>query len=552
MATFAPSSSIGLCNVPFDSTYRNQIYFENAQAQSVWFTSKCVYQFTNYLVVRKTMPNGGVRSSIKVEKNIDELYNCNYMMYMNANHGSKWFYAFITQLIYINEETTEIVFETDVYQTWLFDVEIKESFVVREHSVTDYLGEHRVSEQFQYCDYTYTYVDDIFTLSSWGYLVALSNPCEDQYEGENPKSHSGIYQGLYFYFFNTTELARMRTFFAGLDIDSVQFVTVIPRFCVSNATIGPTEENPNVSPFYIQETSSPAHDVYEYNFDISVGLFEDYKPKNNKLYTSPYTNLLISQHTGDAVVLNLEDFNSQGYGYVELYMYGDISASPSVMVYPRNYRGIPHNVDCGFTVRDFAQCSTTNDAYKLWWAKNRESWMANRDAAITQMALGIVNSGIGGAAGVFTQNPIMATAGFFSGANQIAAGAAQLMQSDATAKAAEYIANRATTGNPTSNLLTAIGWKKFSLYKRSLRKDSAKMVDDFFTMYGYQTNKVKIPNVSKRPYFNYVHTNGINLVGSIPNDDMQRLKRVYDEGVTLWKPNATVGDYSVDNSPTYT
>ena len=91
--------------------------------------------------------------------------------------------------------------------------------------------------------------------------------------------------------------------------------------------------------------------------------------------------------------------------------------------------------------------------------------------------------------------------------------------------------------------------KKYTLafYKRTARKDIAKSVDDFFTMYGYQTNKVKIPNTYSRPYFNYVQTNGVNIVGAIPNDDMERLKRVYDEGVTLWNPNATVGDYSVDN-----
>ena len=88
-----------------------------------------------------------------------------------------------------------------------------------------------------------------------------------------------------------------------------------------------------------------------------------------------------------------------------------------------------------------------------------------------------------------------------------------------------------------------------TIYIRKIKKHQAKIIDDFFTMFGYQTNSVKVPNISSRPYFNYVQTKGVNIVGSIPNDDMRILKAMFDNGVTLWKSTATVGDYSVDNSP---
>lgn len=549
MATFAPSSQIALCNVPFDSTYRNQIYFSNQSQQGVWFTQRAVHRFTDYLVVRKTLPNGGVQSSVRVEKNIDDLYNCNYMMYMNRNHGDKWFYAFITDLIYINEETTEIVFETDVYQTWLFDVELKESFVVREHSVSDYLGEHRIPEDFQCADYTYKYVDDLFTLTTYGYLVALSNPYSSSNEGEMGCLHSGIYQGLYFYYFNSDRYDSMRTFFATLDIDSVQFVTVVPSFCMRNSDIGPTDKNPNVASWYVQPSDKPAEEVYEYNFDITTGLFEGYTPKNMKLYTSPFVNLIVSKHTGSACVYNIEDFNNGAYGFTVFNIYGDISTSPSVMVYPRNYQGIPHNIDSGFTIKDFTQCSTANDAYKLWWAKNREIVNAGYFAAGSQVALGAMNIFMAANAPAPLSNPGANDGAVMGGLGQVVNGVNMGLQTWASTKAAEHEANRTSMGNPSTNLLTAIGWNRFSLYKRSVKKDFAKAIDDFFTMYGYRTNKVKVPNVSSRPYFNYIQTNGINIVGAIPNDDMARLKRIYDEGITLWNPNATVGDYSVDNRP---
>lgn len=53
-------------------------------------------------------------------------------MYQNANYGDKWFYAFIVNMTYISDYTTEIEILTDAFQTWQFDIIFKQSFVERE------------------------------------------------------------------------------------------------------------------------------------------------------------------------------------------------------------------------------------------------------------------------------------------------------------------------------------------------------------------------------------------------------------------------------------
>lgn len=53
-------------------------------------------------------------------------------MYQNENYGKKWFYAFITNMTYENDGMTSITIATDVFQTWQFDINFKESFVERE------------------------------------------------------------------------------------------------------------------------------------------------------------------------------------------------------------------------------------------------------------------------------------------------------------------------------------------------------------------------------------------------------------------------------------
>jgi hypothetical protein len=74
-------------------------------------------------------------------------------MFKNSNFGSKWFYAFLTDIKYINVNMCEVSYETDVYQTWMFDITIHPSFVVREHVDSDTMGEHIVDEGLETGDY---------------------------------------------------------------------------------------------------------------------------------------------------------------------------------------------------------------------------------------------------------------------------------------------------------------------------------------------------------------------------------------------------------------
>jgi len=66
--------------------------------------------------------------AIFLEDVADYFYDCNYLCFQNGGFGNKWLYAFISDILYINENCTAITFEIDVMQTWLFDFEIKKSF----------------------------------------------------------------------------------------------------------------------------------------------------------------------------------------------------------------------------------------------------------------------------------------------------------------------------------------------------------------------------------------------------------------------------------------
>ena len=83
----------------------------------------------------------------------DDVLPYNYVMYQNTNYSNKWFFAFITDIKFFSEGKTDIYIETDVMQTWMFDIEIKKSFVEREHCSYDGIGYNTQPENVQLGEY---------------------------------------------------------------------------------------------------------------------------------------------------------------------------------------------------------------------------------------------------------------------------------------------------------------------------------------------------------------------------------------------------------------
>ena len=127
MATIIPNSEVRLIkNVPFSNNYKNVIQFNDKTSQESYFKGLPNIVADDFKYVR----NNG---TIKVPYYRDEILEYNYLMFKNKAYGDKYFYAFITNISYINPNTSVISFELDVFQTWFMDVEFKPSYVEREH-----------------------------------------------------------------------------------------------------------------------------------------------------------------------------------------------------------------------------------------------------------------------------------------------------------------------------------------------------------------------------------------------------------------------------------
>lgn len=120
-------SKLQLLNINFlNNTYENTIDFASEEAQNTYFTSKVFTSLDlddDYAYVCE-------RQQIVVGFTKDQLQGVNYLRFNNDN---KWWYAFIISKDYVNESCTQITFEIDVMQTFMFDYTIDEAFVLREH-----------------------------------------------------------------------------------------------------------------------------------------------------------------------------------------------------------------------------------------------------------------------------------------------------------------------------------------------------------------------------------------------------------------------------------
>lgn len=121
-------SALYLCkNVPFNNTYETTIDFDDQTKQLAFFNSYVDQTFdeinTTYLRLNK---------NISVGTKLDNLFGINYCYLQNVSDG-KWYFYFIVDKQYVNENCTRLFVEMDVYQTFMFDYSLGECFINREH-----------------------------------------------------------------------------------------------------------------------------------------------------------------------------------------------------------------------------------------------------------------------------------------------------------------------------------------------------------------------------------------------------------------------------------
>ena len=512
-----PNTNIRILkNVPLDNTYEHTIYFNSRDEQQNYFIGLQKYNLTNYTYQR--VKRGTARVGIKS----DDLYDCNYMMFQNTSFGNKWFYAFITSVEYVNNDCSEISFEIDVMQTWHFDYSPDYCFVEREHSVTDIIGENITPESVETGEYIYNNFQPLVAgLDNLAIIVMIGTG--DSLDGN---LNEGVYGGCNYGAFPSNNYgglnALLKVFFQDKP-DSVVAIYMCPIISLQEHGIELISGSTDFKWIDIASEQCGYRIVHTPKTTTNDTL-DGYKPKNNKLYTYPYNFLQVCTTSSSA-----------SYRY-EFFKGGDptfqvdlpYTMPVQVALRPKFYKGSGDTrlITEGLIIDGYPMCSWNTDAYKAWLAQNA-----------TSLTLNGIGNGINIGAGIATGNP-----------NAVAGGVYAIGSSLISAYE-HSVNNNMTKGNINSaNVDISSKAKNFYWGRCSITSEYARIIDNYFTRFGYATKLVKIPNRNSRRHWNYVKTIDATITGSVPADDMKKICSIYDNGITFWKRGNEIGMYNLDNT----
>lgn len=126
-----PSSTINLYS-GVDIDMGEQLAFSSRAYQQAYFASKLAPGGLQHpcTMVRKT---GMIRIEVGRQLSAATIKTCNYISFVNPEFDNKEVYARILDYDYVNNETVDIAYGIDYWQTWMFDVTFKDSYIEREH-----------------------------------------------------------------------------------------------------------------------------------------------------------------------------------------------------------------------------------------------------------------------------------------------------------------------------------------------------------------------------------------------------------------------------------
>lgn len=509
-----PNTTIKILhNVSLNNDYDHTIYFASEQAQRTFFDNniRVKYTLNNQQYQRKE------RGWMQVNLNQNQLWDCTYLMFQNTNYtlapsGSigtsyKWFYAFILNVEYVNENVSKINFEIDELQTWMFDYQLEKCYVEREHSATDNMFENIVDEEIDVGkEYYNAQVVRAFLFNATGvFLVSSELPDETPVSGD-------VY-GNYFTGCNVVEYSTDSTGLALLKHDLDLFISNGKEDAIIAIYQAPIiTGQPSLYPYFEQEyTFSGANFV---NID-------GYAPKNKKLFNFPYNYLSVSDKEGQGKDYKWELWgDSKGLFRIEMCALGQ----PAVEIYPINYREITNDRDEGIVYTNFPFCAWAGDAYQVWLAQNKAS---------------LFNS--------LMVNPVM------FGLGRTSLGEPSVFKNIFSTIASAIDMNNLPPkvhGRMGSNLINLQdGTQGFEFKQMTISNTYAKIIDEYFSKFGYACKRVKVPNTHVRVNWTYTKTIGCEIVGNLPSDSIAKIKSIYDKGITFWSDGLNIGNYGDFTNP---
>jgi hypothetical protein len=594
-----------LSGVPFSNDYKHTRWFDSQSAQEDYFLGKTVV----HSISQNTFQKIEGKNFIACNTNIDSLWGTNYIMFQNNSYNTKWFYAFVTKLEYKNPGTTYVHFEIDVLQTWMFSMTFKPSYVVREHCQlwnTD--GSPVINTVDEGLNYGSNY--ETVNVINWKpynnvlFLVIVTKSLmhkkviTDPVTGSDKTLNPGDFypninsapQPLCYYVHpfkldgslptcwdendeniilsTPTDVLRAMyemdsainnvvsiyiTDYMGfnLDVDSSGSI----RFPSSNfAQVGVLYEVAgSTEDHYLNTLFVNNINQYQPKAVTFTNKYADYRTvKESKLLMFPYTTLLLDDLKGNRQTLKNEYIKGDD---LIINVRGSLGTSNKTSYSIDNYQ-VKDNIEPADLFLSNLENAVLNnnpndlpiltDMLGAFLQGNRNSIQNQLNSTIFSGYMNTMSGVISGASSAVTGN----AQGVVSSGMGIVGGMANtyFQTQGMIAKQQDINNTPPSLSKMGANTYFDYGHNLSGLYliKRQITPEYQKKLEDFFNIFGYKKNEVKLPNFHTRQNWNYIQTAGCVITGNFNNEDLQELKNVFDSGITLWHTD-DIGNYALGN-----
>lgn len=362
-SVWTPDTRITLCNVPWDSNYRDVVRFEDDAHRESWFSSLrgASVELTGLVYLKYGEP-----IYLSVPFSIANQFN--YVVARNpiqpvpnpTQIGRKpdTFYYFIHEARYVAPNTTELTVQLDAWQTYGSRAELLQCYVSRGHvgiansnstidNLSEYLIEPEGLEHGSEYDIQHQWYIDLQSVDNPPYIVVASTAAltEDWGTLDKPElttSKGSITDGVG----NSCECyafdgKNFNLFIANLSnypwvSQCIQSMTVVPqRFCqVSEETV-----TIKTSTAY-KLINNPTENQWRFTFDdyMRFGLPDRYKHLL-KFYTFPYSVSELTSYIGGALILRPECVKMQDGNLICEQQSTCVPPMIEGYVYPVGYNG---------------------------------------------------------------------------------------------------------------------------------------------------------------------------------------------------------------------
>lgn len=528
-----PNSTIQLFgDLGLKPNMEDTIYFSSESEKNTWFNSKTklanlsaqTYSRRERNVVR-IAPTYGIAS----------IYNAQYMRFINTSYENKWFYAFIISVDYVNDTVVDVKYEIDVMMTWMGDFDLLPCFIERQHVSNDSIGSNTVQENLDVGEHIAEQTIDF----SYGdeYKIGVWRTFDPDHDDPINPLKQGTYAPIIvdFYEMSANGISSLQSDLDQMTrdnrIDQVIAMKLVPMVFATTA---------GTEPHAYEKTISKPYSNFINNNNV---------PKNKKLYTYPYKYFSIENCENTKVIYRYEYFNNYppntNNNDFKLEVRGTcVSPEVSITCVPKNYLNKTYDYSKAVTMTKFLNVPWNVDTYKAYLAQRDSTLFGEMASSGIQ---GAINGGLaGGGAGAI----------YGAVGNAIGTAVKKGLLSDIFSQMtgeSKYIMPDETRGSMDSDIMIQSRTKEFYCRKMCITPERMRMIDDYFTMFGYAIKKIATPDMNVRTHFTYVKTIGCNIkpkqgVTSIPASDAAEIEDMFNAGKRFWNKDAVVGNYNVTNN----